>query len=53
MIVTIFNQFKLVDRLRKYVSDPISNKLVFVLVLGNVHTFKYGVVWKKLYVIVW
>ena len=27
-------------------SGPTSNKLVVVVVLGNVHTFKYGVIWK-------
>ena len=25
---------------------PTSNKLVFVVVLGNVHTLKYGAIWK-------
>ena len=28
-----------------HVSGPTSNKLV---VVGNVHTFKYGVIWKQL-----
>ena len=34
-----------------HVSGPTSNKLVVVVVLlllGNVHTFKYGVIWKQL-----
>ena len=32
-----------------HVSGPTSNKLVVVVVVvvvGNVHTFKYGVIWK-------
>jgi hypothetical protein len=31
-----------------HVSGPMSNKLVVVVLVGNVHTFKYGAIMKKL-----